>query len=133
MRRIIFTGLIGAIVIAIVLAFAGLQYYNRKDREYRQELENTINDYYLEGRDAIIAPRGIQLQDYLKDSILVSRVSDLLDTTNTINRLLNRSYLDRYSNWFSLSEHPEYANIPSILKSGKYKWWHESFLIVPLL
>ena len=124
MRRIIFSGLIGAVAIAIVLAFAGLQYYNRKDREYRQQLENTINDYYFEGEDAIIAPQGIGLQRYLKDSILVSRVSDLLDTTNTIMRLFYRSDLDHYSNWF---EHPEYANIPSILKSGKYKWWHRSF------
>ena len=126
MRRIIFSGLIGAVAVAIVLAFAGLQYYNHKNEEYRQELENTINNYYLEGRDAIIAPQGILFQDYLRDSIIVSSISDLLDTTNIINHLLNRSYIDRYSGWFSLLEHPEYANIPNILKSGKYKWWHES-------
>lgn len=130
MRRIIFTGLIGAVVIAIVLAFAGLQYYNRKDREYRQQLENTINDYYLEGRDAIIAPQGRWFRDYLKDSIMVLLVSELLDTTS-ISLLPNlslpkHSYLDHYSGWFTLLEHPEYANIPNILKSGKYKWWHES-------
>lgn len=127
MRRIIFTGLIGAVVIAMVLAFAGLQYYNRKNDEYRQELENTINDYYLEGRDAIIAPEGRRLRDYLKDSTMVRLVSKLLDTTRIISSIPNPSYLDlHYSDYVLLFEHPEYANMPNILKSGKYKWWHES-------
>ena len=53
MNKIIFKILIGSLLIAIIILWGGQQFYHMKQRKYRQQLENTINDKYLEGKNSI--------------------------------------------------------------------------------
>ena len=76
MKKIIFKILMGALLIAIIVLVGERKYLSMKKTEYRQQLENTINNKHLEGEDAIGA---LYFNSSYNDSIEIYKVSSIID------------------------------------------------------
>ena len=118
MKKIIFKILMGALLIAIVVLIGGRQYLSMKKKEYRQQLENTINNIYLEGKDVIGAYYYHQND---KDSTTVSKVSLILH--DGFSRLLwDYPGISTVNIWGGQNI-DNTSTIRDVLKSGDYKWY----------
>ena len=114
MNKIILKILIGSLLIAIIVLWGGQQFYYMEQTKYRQQLENTINDKYLEGKNFI----GAFYYDKLKkDSTSVYKVSDyVFDQLPWLNVGVGTVTFWGGQNF-------DHTNtIMKVLKSGKYEW-----------
>lgn len=115
MNKIIFKILIGSLLIAIIILWGGQQFYHMKQIKYRQQLENTINDKYLEGKNSIGAFYYDKLEN---DSTSVYKVSNY-----NFNLLpwLNAG-VSTVSFWGG--QNFDHANtIMKVLQSREYEWY----------
>ncbi len=118
MKRLFFKILVGALLIAIVVLIGGKQYLSMKKKEYRQQLENTINNKYLEGEDVIGA--YYYNRQMHKDSATVYKTSDVFSITSL--PLWDYPGMGTVSFWGG--QNFDYTNtIIDMLKSGDYKWY----------
>ena len=113
MKKVVLKILIGALVIAIIALCGGWQYLSTKRKEYKQQLENTINDKYLEGENAIGAYYYNKLHN---DSTEIYKVSSF--SFDQLSWML----VSRTSIW----EGQYFDNteiITKMMRSGIYKWY----------
>lgn len=118
MNKVIFKILIGAFLIAIIVLWAGQQFYNMKQTRYRQQLENTINNKCLEGKNSIGAFR---YNAYEKDSTSICKVSDYNFEWSCLNM-----HASTMTSWGGLNfDHTDI--LMHVLKSGKYEWYEFNY------
>lgn len=113
MKKVVLKILIGALVIAIIVLCGGWQYLSTKRKEYKQQLENTINGKYLEGENAIGAYYYNKLHN---DSTEIYKVSSFSFDQ------LSWMFVSRTSIW----EGQYFDNteiITKMMRSGIYKWY----------
>ncbi len=106
--KTIFKVLMGALLIAVIVFVGGRLYFSMKKKEYRQQLENAINNKYLEGKDVI----GAFYYYDKNDSTTIKKVSDF--TTFGISET-SIIWSGRY---FSHAE-----VVTKMMQSGIYKWY----------
>lgn len=114
MKKGVFKNLIGAFVIAIIVLCGGWQYLSTKREEYKQQLENTINDKYLEGENAIGA--FYYNNPVHKDSINIQKVSSF--TFDQLSWMLIKTVSCWNGTYFDNTE-----IITKMMLSGRYKWY----------
>lgn len=115
MNKIIFKILVGSLLIAIIVLWGGQQFYYMKQTKYKQQLEDTINDKCLEGKNSIGAFYYYRLE---KDSTSVYKVSDY-----DFNQLpwLNVG-VGTVTFWGG--QNFDHTNtIMKVLRSGEYEWY----------
>ena len=113
MKKAVSKILIGALLIAVIVLCGGWQYLSTKRKEYRLQLENTINNKYLEGEDTIGAYYYNNLHN---DSTEIYKVADF--SFDQLSWML----VSRTSMWggqyFDNTE-----IIIKMMRSGIYKWY----------
>lgn len=118
MIKAIFIGVVGAILIVVITLFGGHLYYNVQQKKYKQDLENVINDKYLEGRNAIGA---LRYRDK-RESEPIGKASDYF-LEGIIPPLLNEDKRIEVS-WGG-ARFDYTAQIRKVI--GKYEWWCDSY------
>lgn len=124
MIKAIFIGVVGAVLIVVITLFGGHLYYNVQQKKYKQDLENVINDKYLEGRNAIGALRYREKRE--SEPIRKASVCFPEVITNPIfDKRIEVSWGDVV---FDCT-----AQIRKCI--GKYEWWCDSYsnLSIPYL
>ncbi len=114
MNKIIFKILIGSLLIAIIVFWGGQQFYYIEQTKYRQQLENTINNKCLEGKNSIGAFYYDKLE---KDSTSVYKVSDYDFKLPVLN-------VGAGTMSFWGGQNFDHVNtMMKVLQSGEYEWY----------
>lgn len=114
MKNNIFQIITGAMLIAAIVLFVGWQYFSTKEYEYRSQLENIIDNNYLEGENAIGAFH--YRKEFYSDSIEIYKVSDF--GFDPISWML----VSQYSFWGGQCfDHTEL--VIKMMRGGNYNWY----------